>query len=389
MKILFLSPQPFYQDRGTPIAVRMILEILSARGEHVDLLTYPEGTDVQYPNLAIYRIRSWPLMRHIQPGFSFKKMICDFFIFFKALRLAQKNHYDVVHAVEESVFIALALKWLLKIPYIYDVDSSLPQQMIEAYRFLKPLKPLLIFFERLTVKNAEALAVVCEALEKELLKHGPRKTFLLQDTSKPQTAIPQTPKIRAELGLKGIVIMYAGNLAPYQGIDLLLESFALALTQSPAADLVMIGGDPSDIQKYQGKSSQLGIQSKVHLIGPKPVEHLMTYLTQADILVSPRLKGVNTPMKLYTYLKSGKPILATDLLTHRQILDQHTALLCAPDPSSFSQGMLNLMKDEILRGALGQAGEKLFQEKYSYEAFSKKLNEFYDWILENVVKKQT
>ena len=58
----------------------------------------------------------------------------------EAIRLASKKKYNLVHAVEESVFMALLLKLLFQIPYLYDMDSSLAQQMVEKYPFLSRFK---------------------------------------------------------------------------------------------------------------------------------------------------------------------------------------------------------------------------------------------------------
>ena len=74
MKILLLAPHPFYQARGTPIAVNTVLEFLSSRGHEVDVLTYHEGADVNIPNCRIYRIPRVPGVRNIRPGFSLKKV---------------------------------------------------------------------------------------------------------------------------------------------------------------------------------------------------------------------------------------------------------------------------------------------------------------------------
>lgn len=71
----------------------------------------------------------------------------------------------------------------------------------------------------------------------------------------------------------------------------------------------------------------------MHFLGAQPVALLSAvYLAQADILVSPRSKGSNTPMKLYSYLASGKPILATNLWTHTQVLTAASAVLTEPRP---------------------------------------------------------
>ena len=104
---------------------------LSERGDHVDVLTFHEGRDVDYPHVSIYRIPAWPFLRNIRPGFSWKKLVCDGLMCAKMFILLSKKRYHLIHAVEESAFMALLVKKILKIPYVYDMDSSLAQQMIE------------------------------------------------------------------------------------------------------------------------------------------------------------------------------------------------------------------------------------------------------------------
>lgn len=94
-------------------------------------------------------------------------------------------------------------------------------------------------------------------------------------------------------------------------------------------------------------------------------------------------------MKLYSYLHSGKAVLATDLPTHIQVLDRSVAMLSAPFPTEFSRGMLSLMQNRTLRLQLGMAGKRLIEEKYSYEFFKKELNSLYDWLEVEFVRKDT
>jgi glycosyltransferase involved in cell wall biosynthesis len=183
MNILLLSPQPFYQERGTPIAVNLVLKILGERGDQVDVLTYHEGTEVRHEHVTLHRISKIPFVHGIRPGFSWKKVVCDFFMFFKAIRLVSTKRYDLVHAVEESVFIALVLKYLFKIPYLYDMDSSLTQQMMDKYLFLKPFAAVLVIFERLAVKNAKVVSPVCDALAEMIEVYKPAKIVVVPDVS--------------------------------------------------------------------------------------------------------------------------------------------------------------------------------------------------------------
>ena len=178
-----MAPHPFYQDRGSPIADAMILQILSKRGNQVDVVTFPEGKDINYNQVTLHRTPDIPFLRNIRPGFSWKKVVCDFFLFFKAVRLILSQRYDLVHAVEESVFIALFLKAIFKIPYVYDMDSSLVEQLVEKYVFLKPFAIILKLFERIAVRNAKAVVPVCEALAAHVEKYKPEKVVVISDVS--------------------------------------------------------------------------------------------------------------------------------------------------------------------------------------------------------------
>jgi glycosyltransferase involved in cell wall biosynthesis len=183
-----------------------------------------------------------------------------------------------------------------------------------------------------------------------------------------------------ELESNGLIVMYVGNLEAYQGIDLLLESFARVLKKTGQPELIIIGGHPTDIQKYREKAQQLGISPKVRFWGPRPLEELGQCLATADILVSPRIKGRNTPMKLYSYLDSGRPVLATDLPTHTQVLNRNVAMLAEPIPDAFATAMLRLIDDKDLRFRLGRAAKQLVQAQYTYRIFHQNLNALYDWL---------
>src|SRR3990172_8502368 len=102
MNILLLAPHPVYQDRGTPIAINLILKILSEQGEKVDVITYHEGKDIHYEYVTVHRIIKIPFLRNIRPGFSWKKVICDVLLCLKVIQLLSKQEYHLIHAVEES-----------------------------------------------------------------------------------------------------------------------------------------------------------------------------------------------------------------------------------------------------------------------------------------------
>jgi len=127
MNILLLAPQPFYQHRGTPIAVKLLAEVLAKNGHRIVMLTYHEGQDIDIPNVTTYRIPKMPGLNHIMPGPSWKKLICDVLLFAKCLIMLCNKRFEVIHAVEESAFMANFVKLLYRIPFVYDMDSSFAQ----------------------------------------------------------------------------------------------------------------------------------------------------------------------------------------------------------------------------------------------------------------------
>lgn len=383
MKVLFLAPQPFYQERGTPIAVERLLKALSEHGDQVDVLTYHEGGDVDYPGIKLHRTTRALFIRNIRPGFSWKKLLTNMFLGVRAFRFLTRDRYEVVHAVEEAVFIALALKLIFKTPYIYDMDSSLSEQMVESRPYLKPVAGLMRWAESLAVRNAKAVVPVCDALVQSIKPYNPEKVLLLPDVSLLEPSDAPVENLRTTFGIKRTMLMYVGNLEPYQGIDLLIESFAIA-RRTVEADLVVIGGDPASLARYRQKCVEYNIADRVHFAGPRPVEHLGAYLEQADILVSPRIKGTNTPMKVYSYLDSGKALLATRLATHTQVITPDVAMLAEPNPEAFAEQMCLLIADEALRERLGVAGRELIARNYTPAVFTERLNELYDWLADEI-----
>jgi len=384
VKILVLAPHPFFQARGTPLAVRRVLEFLSSRGHQIDLLTFHEGENVEIPNCRIHRIARPLGIRNIRPGFSVKKVVCDLFMFVKCLKMVRRNSYDLIHAVEESAFIAAAMQRLAGIPYVYDMDSSLAEQLVDAYPGLQFAFATLRRCEAVAVRHSLGVLTVCAALEDVAHGHAPDKpigrvedtTLLIPGDVQSGNGHPEGPLPAAVTG-KSPIAMYVGNLEHYQGIGLLLEGFRHALLRVPNAHLVIVGGLQDDIAHYSRRAVELGISSRVHFLGQRPISALEDLFRRADVLVSPRLKGLNTPMKIYSYLDSGTAVLATRLRTHTQILDDRTAYLVEPDPEALGDGLAELLTDPVLRERLASQAKAYVQQEFTPEAAHRKLGSFY------------
>ena len=378
LHILVLAPQPFFQNRGTPIAVRKLVEQLTGDGHRVDLLVYAEGEDIVIPNCTVHRIPRLPGIQGIRPGFSLKKLAADLAFSVTALRMIRRLRPDVVHAVEESAFIAVAGQWMSGVPFIYDMDSSLAQQLIEQVPLFRGLRPVFVRLERAAVRRSIGTLVVCRALEDTVRQHAPgHPVARVEDASLLDGQPSGIREALPDAARRGPVAMYVGNLEQYQGIDLLLDGFRQALKEIPAAQLVLIGGNPETIAHYRDIVRQQGIEANVHFLGPKSVALLGNYLRQADVVVSPRMRGMNTPMKLYSYLDSGVPVLATRLLTHTQVLDDTVAMLVDPVPEAMAAGLVALLSNPALRAELGARGRQLARREFTPEIVGARLRSFY------------
>jgi glycosyltransferase involved in cell wall biosynthesis len=310
-----------------------------------------------------------------------KKLIASAVHSAKALLMARRGGYHVIHAVEESSFAALVIRLLLGIPYIYDMDSCLSEQFAARFPRLGPLARLLAVLERAAIRHAESVVAVCDSLADAARMQGARRVTLLRDVS--------LLDLGGRVGSGGAsgfpagdgpVVMYVGNLEPYQGVDLLLESFALARASVPRARLVVIGGQPADVHRLRERAGRLGIGDATAFVGPRPVAHLASCFAEAAVLVSPRRSGGNTPMKIYSYLHSGKAVLATDLPTHTQVLTPEIALLAPPEPRPFADAMVCLLVDAGLRERLGSSGRAWIERRHSYRTFRAALGSLYDEI---------
>ncbi|MCL6285633.1 glycosyltransferase family 4 protein [Ruegeria sp. 2012CJ41-6] len=375
MRVLVLAPQPFFVPRGTPIAVRALLQVLSVEGHDCDVLVYAEGTDPGIERVRLHRLPALPGTRNMPPGFSLKKVICDAVMLPMAAWRMLRGKYDLVIAVEEAAFIALMLKPFFRVPYLYDVDSSIPEQMDDKFDLPGWLRRLLEGAEARAARGSIGAITCCRALQDLVEGYAPGLPVqTLEDVTLVTEALPEAAP--EDCSFDEPVVMYIGNLESYQGVGLLIEGFARAISDGHHARLVIIGGSETHVAEHRALAEQLGVADQVSLLGPRPVERIGEYLAQASIVVSPRTQGRNTPMKVYSYLDSGSPLLATRLPTHTQVLDDEISILVAPEAADMARGIGTLLSDPALRARLAEAAQDRVRREFSPEAYARKLTGF-------------
>ncbi len=390
MKILMIAPEPFFQPRGTPFSILHRLKALSLLGHHVDLVTYHIGEDIPINNVKIYRTLKVPFVKDIDIGPSFKKIFCDIFLFFKAIRMLNKEKYDALHTHEEAGFMAILFKYIYKMPHLYDMHSSLPQQLSNFNRGnIKIIVNIFKYLEKLTLRSSDGIITICHDLKEQvnvidpglnpvLIENVADNSIIFGEDKGKDTVANTRKKYNIQVDKK--VVLYTGTFEKYQGIELLLEGARICFKHSTEIVVVMVGGKKEQVERMKKITSDYGIADKVIFTGSVHPKEIMCFYEIATIIASPRIQGTNAPLKIYSYLRSGRPILATNCYTHTQILNDKLAVLVEPNPENFARGILRLIGDRDFCDSLVSRAQKMAETKYSYKDYLNKTETVYKSI---------
>jgi len=382
MRLLWIAPQAFYSARGTPMNVRRLAEVIAVAGHSIDLLTYGFGDDVPLPpNVRVMRAGRLPFVAHVPIGPSVVKILLDVRVFLHAARLLRSREpYDAIQGFEEGAWIAAALSRLFAVPFVYDMDSDIEVQLDES-PLLRSLVPLARRIDRAAVRDAIAVLTVCGTLSERVRRLAPGKPVFQIEDAPNVTASGDRRAARREVERRwqvpgGPLIVYTGNLEPYQGVDLLVRAAARVSVERSDAVVLIVGGNDSQVRKLRELAREVGVAERVVLLGERPETDMPMFLASADVLVSPRSLGTNTPLKLYAYLMSGRPVVATDRPVHTQVLTAAEAVLASATPEGLAEAILGVLRDPEHGEAIGRNAVRLVATNYSAAAFADKARAF-------------
>ena len=132
----------------------------------------------------------------------------------------------------------------------------------------------------------------------------------------------------------------------------------------------------------------LGVQDVITFVGSVHPSRIPSFVESADLIVSPRARGKYTPLKIYNYLRSRRPLIATDLPTHTQTLDADIALLVPPTDEGLAAGMQKVLDDPGFGQQLAEAAATRANAEFSDDDYIRKVVEFYGQVIETNAKKQ-
>jgi glycosyltransferase involved in cell wall biosynthesis len=223
--------------------------------------------------------------------------------------------------------------------------------------------------ERRVWRRAPAYVTITHALEGELTKRYGRRVnvFVVPDGAREaDRAAPMPPHLPPSPDGMPIAA-YAGHLYPWKGVDVFVR--ALAITRGLRG--LIVGGHPgeADRERVEGLARELGVMSRLEITGLVPPGDVERHLRSATMLVLPNSMSAisdryTSPLKLFEYMRLGRPIIASNLAAIREVLtDGKTALLVAPDdPEALAAALVRVGSDLGLAAALGAAARGLAPE---------------------------
>jgi glycosyltransferase involved in cell wall biosynthesis len=393
MKLLFIAPQPFFRERGTPIRALHQIEELSRMGHRADIVCYPFGEEINVPGVRVFRTIRLPGIRDIPIGPSLAKFPMDFVLFWKAFWLCLRNRYDVIQAVEESAFFAVWLKKLFRCRLIYNMDSFISDQLqFSGFVSARPIIRFAQACERSAMRNAAYVVTVGPVLSDVVRRFAPGTKVLQLEDAPLEASFREAPdgarRVRDELNLGAApVCVYTGNFERYQGVDLLVRAAGLVARERPDVRFVFVGGTEPQVEEMRRLAAQAQAQTVCVFTGRRPTHEMASFMTLADVLVTPRNRGTNPPMKIYAYMQSGRPIVSTNVPTHTQILDDQCAFLTDPTPEALAKGILATLGDPEKARAIARAARDRVEQKYSLQIFHQKVRDAYTELAASLPKR--
>lgn len=397
MRALVVAPQPFYSPRGTPFSVYYRTLLTARQKVEIDFVTYGQGEDVDIPGVRFFRIPAFKAFGPVKIGPSKLKLFLDLFIFFQMVRLLLTRRYDFVHLHEEAVFMALVLKPIFRFKMVYDMHSSLSQQMTNfSFTQSKVIIGIFRLLEELSLRYSEAIITICPDLRDYVngIIHNRKKHFLIENSifdpvqlknsmsgkaasDKPHEAVQIATQLKRQ---HNRLVVYAGTLEPYQGIDILVDAMAAVVKDHPDVHCLVMGGAPLQVEKFKEHARARGALACMSFTGQVPQAVAKQGTALADVLVSPRSEGTNTPLKVYEQLASGIPLVATRIYSHTQVLNDAVAFLAEPNGENFALSLGCALSDPDQSADKVVAAKRLYDREYAPHIYEQKIQTLLKWL---------
>jgi len=380
-RIAMVAACPFPYARGTPIRIQRMAEALVARGHRVDVYTYHYGAPTDQASFRIIRIPGIAGYRRGAPGPSIVKLgVLDPQLAWMLLQGVRRQRYDVIHAHHvEGLLAAQPAARISHTPIVYDVHTLLGSEL-PYYRRLLPRSLLGLLgrrIDRSLPRLADHVIAVSDTIRSTFIEQGQhqedRISLIPNGVENELFASPAGREARG-----GDRLVYAGNLAAYQGFDLLLHAFARARSKRRDVRLQVITDDP--LNGHEALAKTLGVRDAIDLSSARLCD-LGDRLAAVDVAINPRVDCAGLPQKLLNYMAAGCPIVTFEG-SAKHIVHEQTGLVVADnDIDGMASAMLRLLSDRSLAARLGQSAQNYARTELSWSRVAERVEQVYEKVI--------
>ena len=381
-----LIPELFYSARGTPLSAYHRIQDLMEMGHDVEVLTYKPGSPAPNSSIPVYRAKGPHFATSIKQGPSYLKIWFDLLLFLNLIYRLLVGRYHLLYAHEEGGFLGALTAPLFRVPLVYDMHSSLPLQLGD-WSFSRNNTVVAVFkwIERFTLRRARAVVSISPGVTDAAKRAFPAVravTIFNRFSATAPVSSQQASQLREDLGITSQhkMVLYTGSFVALQSLDLLIHSVPHVVARLPNCRFVLVGGRESELNELTDLSKKFDVSKHVILIATRPEDEMPVYMAASDVLVSPRIRGINPPGKLFSYLSSGKPLVATRCPIHTQILSEDCSILTEPTPEEFAAGIVRALTDADLSTRIQRAAQEVLRTTFSPQVRAESYARVMDWV---------
>jgi glycosyltransferase involved in cell wall biosynthesis len=266
-------------------------------------------------------------------------------------------------------------------PFLYDMQSSMPEHLATRLFFrIRPIQKICGILEKWLLSTADS--VVCSAgLSAHVCSVAPgvqpqEWIFPAGNNSITKT---ETAELRKELQVPDNtkIILYSGSFARYQGLPILINAIPKVAAEMSDVLFIIIGATQQIEIEMVTKLIKGEFEKNMRILPRVSKDRIPHFLELADILVSTRIQSANLPLKVFEYLASGKPIVATDIPAHRAVLNNDIAVLVEPSANEIAQAIISLLKDPDRAVQLSDASKRYANNNLSWDKFVDSVDKIY------------
>ena len=381
LSVLMIAACPFPAPRGTPIRILKLSESIANIGHDVHVLTYHLGEPVENDQLTVHRIGNIPIYQRYVSGPSYLKLWVDFKLAMALRKLLKERTFDIIHAHHyEGLLASLIGKGRVKIPLIFDAHTLAAVELPD-YSLGIPIRLKRWIgeqFDRRLPGLADYCITASHTLENALVSINAVRPDRIATVRNGVELEHFARKRRQRHPNDTRRIVFTGNLAPYQGLDLLMKMFSRLSAIRDNVTLIIVTNDSTEALRVSLESH--GILDRV-VLKEANFADLPEHLASADVAINPRPQCDGVPQKLLNYMSAGCPIVS--LSGSAQHLRNEKSALLVDEPSSDAllQAVLRLLDSPELAATLGHNAREIARRKLSWEAVASDAVKVYSSLL--------